>query len=118
MKNKYTSPRGGRRACLCWDTETYSIDCCDGSLHAQGIGSITASELFDTPWQGYYILDCASGHHHNVHHHGTLEVGKTYYLQIENNDAGCHTVVREQHQEGFHIVSVGDVFDTCEECNA
>lgn len=36
----YTSPRGGRRACLCWETNTYSIECCDGSLHAQGIGRI------------------------------------------------------------------------------
>ena len=37
----YTSPKGGRRACLCWDKETYSIKCCDGSLHAQGIGRIS-----------------------------------------------------------------------------
>lgn len=36
----YTSPRGGRRACLCWDTNTYAIECCDGSLKAQGIGVI------------------------------------------------------------------------------
>jgi len=36
----YTSPKGGRTACLCWDTNTYSIECCDGSLRAQGIGSI------------------------------------------------------------------------------
>jgi len=35
-----TSPRGGRRACLCPDKKTYSIDCCDGSLQAQGIGNI------------------------------------------------------------------------------
>lgn len=35
-----TSPRGKRRACLCEDN-TYSIKCCDGSLRAQGIGSIT-----------------------------------------------------------------------------
>ncbi len=34
------SPRGKRRACLCEDN-TYSIKCCDGSLRAQGIGSIT-----------------------------------------------------------------------------
>lgn len=33
-----TSPKGGRRACLCEDN-TYSIKCCDGSLRAQGIGS-------------------------------------------------------------------------------
>jgi len=35
-----TSPKGGRRACLCEDN-TYSIKCCDGSLKAQGIGSTT-----------------------------------------------------------------------------
>jgi len=26
------------KACYCKDTNTYSIDCCDGSLWAQGIG--------------------------------------------------------------------------------
>ena len=36
-----TSPTGGSRACLCWDTSTYSIKCCDGSMRAQGIGVIT-----------------------------------------------------------------------------
>ena len=35
-----TSPKGGRRACLCEDN-TYSIKCCDGSLRAQGIGTTT-----------------------------------------------------------------------------
>ena len=34
-----TSPKGGRRACLCEDT-TYKIECCDGSIQAQGIGVI------------------------------------------------------------------------------
>jgi hypothetical protein len=36
-----TSPTGSSRACLCWDKNTYSIECCDGSIHAQGIGVIT-----------------------------------------------------------------------------
>lgn len=36
----YSSPRNGRRACLCNDN-TYSRKCCDGSLQAQGIGNIT-----------------------------------------------------------------------------
>ena len=35
-----TSPKGSRRGCLCWETSTYSIDCCDGSVHAQGVGSV------------------------------------------------------------------------------
>ena len=38
-----TSPKNGRRGCLCADN-TYRIDCCDGSLQAQGIGSITTLE--------------------------------------------------------------------------
>lgn len=35
-----TSPKGGRRACLC-KNNTYSIKCCDGDNWAQGIGVIT-----------------------------------------------------------------------------
>jgi hypothetical protein len=35
-----TSPKGGRRGCLCKDKDTYSIKCCDGDLWSQGIGSI------------------------------------------------------------------------------
>jgi hypothetical protein len=33
-----SSPRGGRRGCLCRDANTYSKKCCDGSLWAQGVG--------------------------------------------------------------------------------
>ena len=40
-----TSPKNGRRACLCGDG-TYSRKCCDGSLEAQGIGSITKEGNF------------------------------------------------------------------------
>ena len=32
-----SSPKGGKRGCLCKDGK-YSIECCDGSLQAQGIG--------------------------------------------------------------------------------
>jgi hypothetical protein len=35
-----TSPKDDRRGCLCPDGRTYSRDCCDGSLQAQGIGSV------------------------------------------------------------------------------
>lgn len=38
----YTSRRGGRKGCLCWDKNTYSRECCDGSLRAQGIGGIAS----------------------------------------------------------------------------
>jgi hypothetical protein len=35
----YSSPKGGRRGCLCEDGK-YSSKCCDGSLQSQGIGVI------------------------------------------------------------------------------
>jgi len=40
-----TSPKGAKRGCLCPDG-TYSSKCCDGSLQAQGIGSITRGNFF------------------------------------------------------------------------
>ena len=33
-----TSPKGGRRGCLC-DDGTYKAECCDGTLQSQGVGS-------------------------------------------------------------------------------
>lgn len=39
----YSSPKGGRRGCLCEDGK-YSVKCCDGSLQAQGIGTTTGTE--------------------------------------------------------------------------
>ena len=39
-----TSPQGGNRGCLCADG-TYSIDCCDGSLQAQGVGSLVDGSI-------------------------------------------------------------------------
>jgi len=32
-----TSPQGGNRGCLCEDG-TYNVNCCDGTLQAQGVG--------------------------------------------------------------------------------
>ena len=34
-----TSPKGGRRGCIC-DDGTYKAECCDGTLQAQGVGSL------------------------------------------------------------------------------
>ena len=33
-----TSPKGGKRGCLC-DDGTYKAECCDGTLQNQGVGS-------------------------------------------------------------------------------
>lgn len=40
---RYSSPTSDKRACLC-KNNTYSRKCCDGSLRAQGIGSITITK--------------------------------------------------------------------------
>jgi hypothetical protein len=46
-----TSPKAGsNRACLC-DNGTYSKKCCNGSLQAQGIGSITGIRRQGEEWQ-------------------------------------------------------------------
>lgn len=34
-----TSPKGGKRGCLC-DDGTYKAECCDGTLQNQGVGSM------------------------------------------------------------------------------
>jgi len=42
FENRYTSPLGGRRACLCKDG-TYRIECCKGFVRNQGIGSLVTN---------------------------------------------------------------------------
>jgi hypothetical protein len=51
MKTKSkTSPKGGKRGCLC-DDGTYSKECCNGDLQNQGVGvtsgvdSVTITEV-------------------------------------------------------------------------
>ncbi len=48
-----TSPKGGKRGCLCEDG-TYSAECCDGTLQNQGVGSLvnqTTSTIVNTNTQ-------------------------------------------------------------------
>lgn len=48
------SPKGGKRGCLCEDG-TYNKKCCDGTLHAQGIGktaSVTPQQVTQTENNG------------------------------------------------------------------
>lgn len=35
-----SSPKNSRRACLCLDSNTYDVRCCNGALMEQGIGVI------------------------------------------------------------------------------
>lgn len=38
-------PHNKRRACLCKDSDTYSMDCCNGALIGQSIGDTQAAEV-------------------------------------------------------------------------
>ena len=119
FRNKFktpsrTSPRNNRRACLCEDN-TYHRDCCDGSLQAQGIGSITGT----TPVTIYKYLAtrCSDSHVSHVHIHGTeLIVGKTYYLTLENGHNNCYTITQTHHSEGIHIISTSIPYNDCASC--
>ena len=46
MADKTSSPKGGKRGCLC-DDNTYSVDCCQGELIEQGIGSTLSQGISD-----------------------------------------------------------------------
>jgi hypothetical protein len=43
MAQNTSSPRGGKRGCLCKDGK-YSQKCCNGELSEQGIGSLVSQQ--------------------------------------------------------------------------
>ena len=47
MGQKTSSPKGGKRGCVCKDGR-YSSKCCNGELSEQGIGSLTNQEVIVT----------------------------------------------------------------------
>jgi len=47
MGNKTSSPKGGKRGCVCKDG-TYSSKCCNGELQEQGIGALTNQQVVVT----------------------------------------------------------------------
>ncbi len=47
MGQKTSSPKGGKRGCVCKDG-TYSSKCCNGELSEQGIGSTTNQQVVVT----------------------------------------------------------------------
>jgi hypothetical protein len=51
-----TSPKSGRRGCLCRDRDAYSIECCNGDIIAQGIGSTSKNENFILLENGNFLL--------------------------------------------------------------
>ena len=44
-----SSPKNSRRGCLCLNSNTYSVRCCDGYLINQGIGRINQEAIVPGP---------------------------------------------------------------------
>ena len=40
-----SSPKNSRRGCLCLDSDTYDVRCCNGALMEQGIGVIQGTPI-------------------------------------------------------------------------
>lgn len=116
ISDKYTSPRGGNRACLCWDQETYSIKCCNGHYQSQGIGNISAE---GPKTYMFRVQFCADGHEHNVWSDTiNLTVGNIYHLTLANaHHSGCYTVLRTTTEVGLQISSSTNYSD-CSTCIA
>ena len=108
-----TSPNSGGRACLCPDGKSYSIDCCDESLQAQGIGSITMTHT-----TYYYKLQkCGHSSHKEIYIVDTeLTIGNIYYFNFSNtNHSGCYTVTHTRTSAEHKVNSVVSYSD-CAAC--
>jgi hypothetical protein len=112
-----TSPKGGRRACLCEDN-TYSIKCCDGSLRAQGIGSTVGQETPPPEGSyGYKIQRCGHSQQKHVWNGEQLTIGNVYYFDlVHEGHSGCYTVLQaDDETSGFEWESV-TAYDNCTDC--
>jgi hypothetical protein len=52
-----SSPKNSRRACLCLNSNTYDVKCCNGALQEQGIGQIQSAPV----QQGAFSSGFSSG---------------------------------------------------------
>jgi hypothetical protein len=57
MPPKTTSPKGGKRGCLCKDGK-YRKECCEGELSQQGIGSTVSggTQIVINPSQNVTVI--------------------------------------------------------------
>jgi hypothetical protein len=109
--------RGGKRGCLC-DDGTYSVECCDGSLHAQGIGSVTrvATNEVTAGKYSYKAESCTGGYRITLTAADELTVGNIYHLTISQALTGCYRITEINYTEG-NEVSTFVAYDNCTTCN-
>ena len=111
---KNASPQNDKRACLCKDNETYSTECCDGSLQAQGIGNITKTSVT----RYYTATNCNGGTKHIHTHDLQLTVGNIYYLVfVHHNHTDCYTITATRNNGHFEITTA-TAYNNCTTCQA
>ena len=112
--SRIPSPQSGRRGCLCKD-DTYSIECCDGSFQAQGIGNITKS--ITTYY--YKLQKCGHSSQKEIYIEDVeLTVNNIYYFNFANtNHSGCYTVTQTITSGDQKINSV-TAYNDCDACIA
>jgi len=108
------SPQNDKRACLCKDGVTYSRECCDGSLEAQGIGNIVKT----TTTRYYKVTSCSGGTKHIHTHDLDLTVGDIYYLKfVHNHHSDCYTINSTRNNGHFERTSA-TAYNNCGLCQA
>jgi hypothetical protein len=116
MKESRTGILGGTKACLCKD-DTYSVDCCNGTLTAQGFGTFSKQPLPENT-NPYRIQHCDTGSFHNAHIHDdvTLNVGSVHYLTFsQSHHDGCYTITEINTSNGLEILTAG-LYRDCAAC--
>jgi len=108
------SPQNDKRACLCKDKETYSVDCCDGTLEAQGIGNITKTSVT----RYYTVTNCNGGTKHIHTHDLNLTVNNVYFLTfVHHNHSDCYTITATRNNGHFKI-NAASSYNNCTTCQA
>ena len=109
-----SSPKSSKRGCLCKNGRTYSTECCDGSLAAQGIGNITKASIT----RYYTVTNCNGGTKHIHTHDLDLTVGNVYHLTfVHHNHTDCYTITATRASGHFEITSA-TAYNNCVACEA
>jgi hypothetical protein len=113
-----SSPKNSRRACLCEDN-TYHVDCCDGSLQAQGIGNIGGSGKTPVSDYGFKVQLCGHSKQHHVHGNTELTIGNIYYFDLVNiEQSGCYEVLQADNLTSGFLWNNAIAYGDCGKCEA
>eukprot|EP00935_MAST-01C_sp_MAST-1C-sp1_P001967 g1967.t1 len=68
------------------------------------------------PTLGYNIVPCDGGNHRQVYSTINLNVGSTYYMELDEGSSGCFTVGSTTNNPNDAVSFLGGEFTDCVEC--